>query len=167
MKALVAERYAAVRGFFDANEAQVIEPVRAIIAGGRKYDAADLFEAQTRLRAIGQRAAPMWDGIDVLLVPTAPTQYTIAAMRDDPVALNRNLGAYTSFVNLLDYAAISVPSARRAREDPEGDPAQARRPGLAAAAGPHRDQPGRGSQDHAAPGPPGAAGERQVGAGPA
>jgi allophanate hydrolase len=116
--ALVAERYAAVRGFFDAHEAQVIEPVRAIIAGGRGYDAADLFEAQTRLRAIGQKAAPMWDGIDVLLVPTAPTHYTIAAMRDDPVALNRNLGAYTNFVNLLDYAAISVPSAIR----PDGLP---------------------------------------------
>ena len=57
----------------------------------------------------------MWDDIDVLLVPTAPTHYTIAQMRADPVALNRNLGAYTNFVNLLDYAALSVPSAIRAR----------------------------------------------------
>ena len=45
-----------------------------------------------------------------MLLPTAPTHYTIAAMDADPVALNRNLGAYTNFVNLLDYAAISVPS---------------------------------------------------------
>ncbi|HEY8906686.1 MAG TPA: amidase family protein, partial [Rhodoferax sp.] len=49
----------------------------------------------------------------VLLVPTAPTHYTIAQMRGDPVALNRNLGVYTNFVNLLDYAAIAVPSAIR------------------------------------------------------
>ena len=27
-------------------------------------------------------------------------------MQADPVALNRNLGAYTNFVNLLDYAAL-------------------------------------------------------------
>jgi hypothetical protein len=62
----------------------------------------------------------MWDRIDVLLVPTAPTHYTIAQMRADPVALNRNLGAYTNFVNLLDYAALSVPSSLRPDELPFG-----------------------------------------------
>jgi allophanate hydrolase len=116
--ALVAERYAAVRSFFDAHEAEVVEPVRSIIASGRSYSAADLVQAQTRLRAIAQRAASMWDGIDVLLLPTAPTHYTIAQMREQPVLRNRNLGAYTNFVNLLDYAAISVPSAIR----PDGLP---------------------------------------------
>ena len=111
--ALVAERYAAIRSFFDAHEDAVIEPVRAIIAKGRRYSAADLYDAQTQLRAHGQAAAGMWRDIDVLLVPTAPTHYTIAQMQADPVALNRNLGAYTNFVNLLDYAAISVPSSLR------------------------------------------------------
>ncbi|MCM2342046.1 allophanate hydrolase [Rhodoferax sp.] len=116
--ALVAERYAAIRTFFDAHEDQVIEPVRSIIAKGREYSAADLFQAQTQLRAHSQQAAKMWRDIDVLLVPTAPTHYTIAAMQADPVTLNRNLGAYTNFVNLLDYAAISVPSSIR----PDGLP---------------------------------------------
>jgi len=116
--ALVAERYAAVRSFFDAHELDVMEPVRSIIAQGRNYSAADLYVAQTELRALGQRAAAMWHGIDVLLVPTAPTHYTIEAMLADPVELNRNLGAYTNFVNLLDYAAISVPSSIR----PDGLP---------------------------------------------
>lgn len=118
--ALVAERYAAIRPFFDAHEDQVIEPVRSIIAKGRQYNAADLFDAQTRLHDYGQQAAAMWGTIDVLLVPTAPTHYTIAAMQADPVALNRNLGAYTNFVNLLDYAALSVPSAVRADGLPFG-----------------------------------------------
>ena len=116
--ALVAERYAAVRSFFDTHEQDVMEPVRSIIARGRDYSAADLYEAQTKLRAYGQQAAAMWGGMDVLLVPTAPTHYTIAQMQADPVGLNRNLGAYTNFVNLLDYAAISVPSAIR----PDGLP---------------------------------------------
>ena len=116
--ALVAERYEAIRGFFDAHEDQVIEPVRTIIAKGRQYSAADLCLAQTQLHAYGQQAAPMWQKIDVLLVPTAPTHYTIAQMQADPIALNRNLGFYTNFVNLLDYAAISVPSSIR----PDGLP---------------------------------------------
>jgi allophanate hydrolase len=111
--ALVAERYAAIRAFFDAHEGAVIEPVRAIIAKGRQYSAADLYDAQTQLRAYAQAAVGMWSDIDVLLVPTAPTHYTIAQMQADSVALNRNLGAYTNFVNLLDYAAISVPSSMR------------------------------------------------------
>lgn len=116
--ALVAERYAAIRGFFDGFSQDVIEPVRSIIAGGCGYSAADLFEAQARLRGLGQAADAMWDRIDVLLVPTAPTHYTIAQMQADPVALNRNLGRYTNFVNLLDYAALSVPASLR----PDGLP---------------------------------------------
>ena len=118
--ALVAERYAAVRTFFDAHEADVIEPVRGILARGRQYSAADLVDAQTRLRALAQQAAPMWNDIDLLVVPTAPTHYTIDAMRADPVALNQNLGAYTNFVNLLDYAALSVPTCLRADGLPFG-----------------------------------------------
>lgn len=118
--ALVAERYSAIRGFFDAHEAEVIEPVRSIIARGREFAAADVFDAQTRLRALGQQADAMWDAIDVLLLPTAPTHYTIAQMQADPIALNRNLGAYTNFVNLLDYAALSVPSNLRADGLPFG-----------------------------------------------
>ena len=116
--ALVAERYAAVRSFFDAHADQVVEPVRSILAAGRGYSAADVFDAQVRLRAYGQQAAAMWGSIDLLLVPTAPTHYTMAQMQADPVVLNRNLGAYTNFVNLLDYAAISVPSSIR----PDGLP---------------------------------------------
>lgn len=111
--ALVAERYAAVRDFFDAHEAEVIEPVRGIIAQGRRYSAADYVDARVKLQALGQRAAAIWNDIDVLMVPTAPTHYTIEAMQADPVGLNRNFGEYTNFVNLLDYAAISVPSSMR------------------------------------------------------
>lgn len=116
--ALVAERYAAIRVFFDAHADEVIEPVRSIIAKGKTYTAADVFEAQRALRLIAQQVGPLWDRIDCMLLPTAPTHYTIAQMQDDPVALNRNLGLYTNFVNLLDYAALSVPSSIR----PDGLP---------------------------------------------
>ena len=116
--ALVAERHAAVRDFFDAHEDAVMEPVRGILAKGRSYSASDFVIAQTQLHALAQQAAPMWRSIDVLLLPTAPTHYRIDEMQADPVALNRNLGAYTNFVNLLDYAALSVPSSLR----PDGLP---------------------------------------------
>lgn len=53
----VAERYTAIRRFFDAHPGALLEPVRGIIASGRGYSAADLYETQTRLRALGQQAA--------------------------------------------------------------------------------------------------------------
>jgi allophanate hydrolase len=118
--ALVAERYAAIRGFFDGRADEVMEPVRSIIGGGCGHSAADLFEANAQLRALGQVADRMWERIDVLLVPTAPAHYTIAQMQAEPVALNRNLGTYTNFVNLLDYAALSVPSSLRSDGLPFG-----------------------------------------------
>lgn len=118
--ALVAARYAAVRDFVDTNEDALIEPVRSILASGRAHSAADLVSAQTRLSALAQQAKVMWHGVDLLVVPTAPTHYTIEAMQADPVALNRNLGEYTNFVNLLDYAALSVPSSLRADGLPFG-----------------------------------------------
>lgn len=116
--ALVAERHAAIRAFFDAHEHEVMEPVRGIIAGGRAFSASEVYEAQQKLREHGNSAAAIWDAIDVLVVPTAATHYTIAQMRSDPVHLNRKLGTYTNFVNLLDYAAVSVPSSMR----PDGLP---------------------------------------------
>lgn len=111
--ALVAQRYEAIRGFFDAHEEELIEPVRSIVGAGRPYSAADLVAAQTRLAALAQQAEPLWRGLDLMVVPTAPTHPTIEAMLADPVVLNRQLGAYTNFVNLLDYAALSVPSGFR------------------------------------------------------
>jgi allophanate hydrolase len=62
----------------------------------------------------------MWTRIQTLVVPTAPTHFSIAAMQADPVRLNRQLGHYTNFVNLLDYAALSVPSSIRSDGLPFG-----------------------------------------------
>ncbi len=118
--ALLAERYAAIRPFFDDHEAQIIEPVRSIIAAGKRYSAADLFAAQQKLARLAQKASSLWVQIDVLLVPTAPTHYRIENMLADPIELNRRLGIYTNFVNLLDYAALAVPSSIRADGLPFG-----------------------------------------------
>ncbi|MCS4510747.1 allophanate hydrolase [Xylophilus ampelinus] len=116
--ALVAERYAAVRDFFDGHADAVIEPVRSILAAGQRYGAADVFDAQHRLQALAAQALPMWERVDLLCLPTAPTHCTVEAMRAAPVARNRELGRYTNFVNLLDYAALSVPACLR----PDGLP---------------------------------------------
>ena len=104
----VAERYAAIQQFFDSHSDQIMAPVREIIAEAKAYSAADAFNSQYRLRQLKRTADQVWREADCLLVPTASTIYTIEAMQEDPIRLNANLGYYTNFVNLLDYAAVAV-----------------------------------------------------------
>jgi allophanate hydrolase len=109
----VAERHAGIREFFDARSDAIDPTVREIVAGARRYSATDLFEARARLDERQRELAPLFDACDVLVVPTAPTIYTIAEVQSDPIERNRRLGTYTNFVNLLDLAAIAVPAALR------------------------------------------------------
>jgi allophanate hydrolase len=114
----VAERLAAIRPFFEKHADQVHPVVRTIIEGSTKYSAADLFAGLTRLEALRKIAAGLWDRADVMVVPTAPTAYTIQDLLAEPFINNRRLGHYTNFVNLLDLAACAVPASIR----PDGLP---------------------------------------------
>jgi allophanate hydrolase len=111
--AFVAERYAAIRTFFDGHAAEVHPVVRAIVGQGRRFSAADWCDAADRLGLLKQRCDALLADVDVMVVPSAPTIYRIDAMLADPLELNRRLGFYTNFVNLLDYAALAVPTDAR------------------------------------------------------
>ena len=128
----VAERYLAIRDFFDAQADAVFPPVREIIAGGRNFSAADTFDHLYRLRALKQTCDAAWSGIDVLVTPTAGTVYRIDEMEADPIRLNSNLGYYTNFVNLLDLAATAVPAGFQSNGLPFG---------VTLVAPPHQDAP--------------------------
>ena len=94
----------------------MLPPTRAIIEAGKRYSAAELFQAQHRLEQLRKECA--FDG--VLVVPGAPTIYRIAEVEAHPIELNSRLGRYTNFVNLLDLAAITVPAGFRADGLPFG-----------------------------------------------
>ncbi|MHB8951287.1 MAG: allophanate hydrolase-related protein, partial [Rhodoferax sp.] len=81
-----------------------------IIDKGIQISAPDTFAALYRLKELQQQTLPVWQHIDCLVTPTASTAYTIAAVEADPIRLNSNLGHYTNFVNLLDLAAVAVPT---------------------------------------------------------
>ncbi len=116
----VAERLAAVEDFL-ADKPDAFDPtVRGIIEGARRYSAVDAFRGVYALEALRARTQQEWAGVDVLLLPTAPTIYTVEAMLADPVRLNANLGRYTNFVNLLDCCAVAIPAGFRADGLPGG-----------------------------------------------
>jgi allophanate hydrolase len=109
----VAERLAAIKDFFESRSRDMHPAVREIIGGGSKYTASDTFEAQYRLEELKSLCAREWRRMDMLVVPTAGTIYRIAEVHANPITLNSHLGYYSSFVNLLDLAAIAVPAGFR------------------------------------------------------
>ncbi|MGI9273338.1 MAG: allophanate hydrolase [Endozoicomonas sp.] len=106
----VSERYLACEDILKSNPEAMLEVTRSIIAPGSDKQATDVFRSQYRLQALKRVADETLAKVDAILTPTAPTHYTIEQVLNDPVQLNSNLGTYTNFMNLLDYAALAVPA---------------------------------------------------------
>jgi allophanate hydrolase len=106
----VAERYAAIREFFEAKPDAIFPVTKQIIGGATKFSAADTYLSQYKLKALQRKAEAVWSDIDVMVTPTAGTIYTIDEVNADPIRCNSNLGYYTNFMNLLDLSATAVPT---------------------------------------------------------
>ncbi len=116
----VAERYAAIRDFFDTKPEVLLPVIREIIDGAKRWSAADAYAYGYQLKAARRACDAVWRAVDCVLTPTAGTMYTIAEMEADPIRLNANLGYYTNFMNLLDYAATAIPAGFQADGLPFG-----------------------------------------------
>ncbi|MDX3924191.1 MAG: allophanate hydrolase [Shinella sp.] len=112
--AWVAERYAAVKDFFDTKEESFHPVTRKIYGGAKALSAADAFNGFYALQALKRKLAPLIASVDLFCVPTAPTHYTVADLEAEPIRENSRLGTYTNFVNLLDMCGIAVPTGSRA-----------------------------------------------------
>ncbi|MEJ6080151.1 allophanate hydrolase [Vibrio sp. 1-Bac 57] len=106
----VAERYAAIEDFFKADPKQCLPVIETIIGGATAYTAVDTFKAMYRLQAYKIQCDAILAQVDCVLTPTAGCAYRIKDVEADPIQLNSNLGYYTNFMNLLDYAAIALPA---------------------------------------------------------
>jgi allophanate hydrolase len=106
----VAERYAAIRGLFDAKPEATLPVIQTIIGGAKKWTAADAYSYSYKLKDQKRICDAVWGLVDCIVTPTAGTIYTIAEMLAEPIMYNANLGYYTNFMNLLDYAATAVPA---------------------------------------------------------
>jgi allophanate hydrolase len=106
----IAERLHATQALLSENPEAVLPVTREIIEAARNYSALDVYRAQYELAALRRAADGEFRAVDILLLPTAGTIYQTAAVAAEPLRLNTNLGIYTSFVNLLDLAAIALPA---------------------------------------------------------
>ncbi len=111
--AFVAERLIAGGALLAEQPAALLPPVREILSGARRIDARAVFETNRRVAQLRRAAVRALAAVDFLLVPTAPTIPRVADVQADPLRLNAALGAFTTFVNPLDLAALAVPAGFR------------------------------------------------------
>lgn len=116
----VAERYLAAKALIDSAPEAMHPVTRQVILGGARGTAADVFAAFYRLEALRRISDCTFRAVDALMVPTAPTVYTVEDVLADPIALNSRLGTYTNFANLLDLCALAVPAVMRGDDAPFG-----------------------------------------------
>lgn len=107
----VAERYAAIQEFFEADASRCLPVIQTIVGGATEHSAVDAFKASYQLQAFKKRCDKQLSELDLMLTPTAGNIYTIEELEAKPIELNSNLGYYTNFMNLLDYAAVAIPDA--------------------------------------------------------
>jgi allophanate hydrolase len=111
--ALVSERYAAVGEFIDANPDATVDPtVGRIVTAARDIPAHQLVLDRREVQRLRTVALASLDGVDALLVPTAPMHPSLDEVAADPVGVNSRMGTYTNFCNLFDMCAVSVPAGR-------------------------------------------------------
>ncbi|OIW22776.1 amidase signature enzyme [Coniochaeta ligniaria NRRL 30616] len=93
---VVAQRLVAFDEYIASHGLDGLHPVVIdIFAASGGFDAA---EVQFR------------DALDVLVVPSTVTHFTVAEMDEDPIGRNKVMGTFTHFVNLLDLCAVQVPA---------------------------------------------------------
>lgn len=106
----VAERHVSV-GSFVADHPDSIHPmVKNIVEGARQYSASQAFAASYELAGLRRQLQRVWQRVDAIVLPTAPTHYSIEAALAAPEASSQALGIYTNFANLLDLCALAVPA---------------------------------------------------------
>ena len=106
----VAERHAVVQALMERDPAALDATVLRVIERAVEFSATDAFRAQYTLREAQRDSAALWQQVDVLMVPTAPTHPTHADIDADPLGANALLGTYTNFVNLLGWCAFALPA---------------------------------------------------------
>lgn len=116
----LAERFASIETLLKNSADSVHEVVRTIIQKAEKLSAVDTFNGFYALEKYKQQVKKIFSSLDFLVLPTAPTHFSIEAVLKDPYETNKKLGTYTNFVNLLDLSALALPAGFTSENTPFG-----------------------------------------------
>jgi allophanate hydrolase len=106
----VAERYSVAGALIEQQPDAVLPVIKAVLEQAPGTSAVQLFRAQYRLQALKAICERSMTDVDCVLTPAYPRPVTLAELHAEPVKRNSDLGYYTNFMNMLDYAAVAVPA---------------------------------------------------------
>ncbi|KAL2212872.1 amidase signature enzyme [Sarocladium strictum] len=115
---IVSQRIVAFKDYLDSHGMDELHPViQDIFGASQGFDAVRAYEDIFSLAKYKRDAARQFrsqskasqSGIDVLIVPSTATHPKVEEILADPINLNKRLGSFTHFVNLLDLCAVAVP----------------------------------------------------------
>ncbi|MBB4273595.1 Asp-tRNA(Asn)/Glu-tRNA(Gln) amidotransferase A subunit family amidase [Rhizobium mongolense] len=85
----MAERYAAIKPFFDDMEQSLHPVTRQIYTAAKSQSAADAFSGFYALQALKKEVAPLIASVDLFCVPTAPAHFIVGDLRRSPSGRTR------------------------------------------------------------------------------
>jgi allophanate hydrolase len=116
----VAERYSVAGALIEQQPEAVLPVIKAVLDKAPSVSGVETFRAQYRLQALKSICDKLMVDLDCVLTPAYPRPVTLAELHDEPVQRNSDLGYYTNFMNMLDYAAVAVPAGFMANGLPWG-----------------------------------------------
>lgn len=116
----VAERYSVAGELMEQDPDAVLPVIRAVLAKAPAVSGVETFRAQYRLQELKAVCDLAMARLDCVVTPSIGRPVSSAELHAEPVLRNSELGYYTNFVNLLDYAAVAVPSGFMANGLPWG-----------------------------------------------
>ena len=106
---LLAERDVSVGEFVEKNPDACDKVVNLLITGSRRFTAADAYAGIYKIADTKVAMESIWKDVDLLMVPTVGSVYSIADIDADPLQPNFNNGYYTNFANPLGLSAFAAP----------------------------------------------------------
>jgi allophanate hydrolase len=116
----VAERYLVAGSLIEAQPDAVLPVIKAVLEQAPAVSGVDTFRAQYHLQALKVICDQLMSDLDCVLTPAYPRPVTLAELHAEPVLRNSDLGYYTNFMNMLDYAAVALPAGFMANALPWG-----------------------------------------------
>ncbi|MHA6492790.1 allophanate hydrolase [Pseudomonas borbori] len=116
----VAERYSVAGALIEQQPDAVLPVIKAVLEKAPGVSGVDTFRAQYRLQGLKAICDRILADVDCVLTPAYPRPVTLDELHTEPVKRNSDLGYYTNFMNMLDYAAVAVPAGFMANGLPWG-----------------------------------------------
>ena len=116
----VAERYSVAGALIEQHPFAVLPVIKAVLEKAPFVSGVETFRAQYRLQALKRLCDEVLADLDCVLTPAYPRPVTLDELHAEPMQRNSDLGYYTNFMNMLDYAAVAVPAGFMANGLPWG-----------------------------------------------